>query len=99
MLDVSERNGQRGYSHTEFNLRMTREDMGSYPGMTLETVTFVARGPCRAAYLRTGPTGRQARTVSTSNRSCASFDILRPWWGTRLRQLQSARLRGGYRAS
>ncbi len=39
LLDVSERNGQRGYSHAEFNLRMTREDMGSYLGMTLETVS------------------------------------------------------------
>ncbi len=39
LLDVSERNRQRGYSHSEFNLRMTREDMGSYLGMTLETVS------------------------------------------------------------
>jgi CRP/FNR family transcriptional regulator, anaerobic regulatory protein len=39
LLDVSERNGQRGYSHAEFNLRMTRDDMGSYLGMTLETVS------------------------------------------------------------
>ncbi|HEV3431402.1 MAG TPA: helix-turn-helix domain-containing protein [Paraburkholderia sp.] len=39
LLDVSERNGQRGYSYAEFNLRMTREDMGSYLGMTLETVS------------------------------------------------------------
>jgi len=39
LLDVSERNAQRGYSSAEFNLRMTREDMGSYLGMTLETVS------------------------------------------------------------
>nr|WP_027794506.1 helix-turn-helix domain-containing protein [Paraburkholderia acidipaludis] len=39
LLDVSDRNGQRGYSHAEFNLRMTRDDMGSYLGMTLETVS------------------------------------------------------------
>jgi CRP/FNR family transcriptional regulator len=39
LLDVSERNAQRGYSSNEFNLRMTREDMGSYLGMTLETVS------------------------------------------------------------
>ncbi|CAD6538234.1 Fumarate and nitrate reduction regulatory protein [Paraburkholderia kirstenboschensis] len=39
LLDVSERNAQRGYSWAEFNLRMTREDMGSYLGMTLETVS------------------------------------------------------------
>ncbi len=39
LLDVSERNVRRGYSSAEFNLRMTREDMGSYLGMTLETVS------------------------------------------------------------
>ncbi|RDK02941.1 fumarate/nitrate reduction transcriptional regulator Fnr [Paraburkholderia lacunae] len=39
LLDVSERHAQRGYSSAEFNLRMTREDMGSYLGMTLETVS------------------------------------------------------------
>jgi CRP/FNR family transcriptional regulator len=39
LFDVSERNAQRGYSSAEFNLRMTREDMGSYLGMTLETVS------------------------------------------------------------
>src|SRR5258708_4731101 len=33
LLDVSERNAQRGYSSAEFTLRMTRADMGSYPGM------------------------------------------------------------------
>ena len=30
---------KRGYSPSEFNLRMTREDIGSYLGMTLETVS------------------------------------------------------------
>ncbi|MGF6727540.1 CRP/FNR family transcriptional regulator [Paraburkholderia sp. GAS41] len=39
LLDISERNAKRGYSPAEFNLRMTREDMGSYLGMTLETVS------------------------------------------------------------
>ena len=39
LLDVSERNAKRGYSSAEFNLRMTHEDMGSYLGMTLETVS------------------------------------------------------------
>jgi CRP/FNR family transcriptional regulator len=39
LLDVSERNAKRGYSPAEFNLRMTREDMGSYLGTTLETVS------------------------------------------------------------
>jgi CRP/FNR family transcriptional regulator len=39
LFDVSERNARRGYSLAEFNLRMTREEIGSYLGMTLETVS------------------------------------------------------------
>ncbi|AJK48169.1 MULTISPECIES: fumarate/nitrate reduction transcriptional regulator Fnr [Burkholderia] len=39
LLDVSARYMVRGYSATEFNLRMTREDIGSYLGITLETVS------------------------------------------------------------
>jgi CRP/FNR family transcriptional regulator len=39
LLDLSERNGRRGYSHVEFNLRMTRDDIGSYLGVSLETVS------------------------------------------------------------
>ncbi|HWX10631.1 MAG TPA: fumarate/nitrate reduction transcriptional regulator Fnr [Trinickia sp.] len=39
LLNLSSRLKARGYSPAEFNLRMTREDMGSYLGMTLETVS------------------------------------------------------------
>jgi CRP/FNR family transcriptional regulator, anaerobic regulatory protein len=39
LLDVSARHARRGYSPSEFQLRMTRDEMGSYLGMTLETVS------------------------------------------------------------
>lgn len=39
LINFSERFSARGYSRTEFNLRMTREDIGSYLGMKLETVS------------------------------------------------------------
>ena len=39
LLDVVRRNQALGYSSTEFILRMTREDIGSYLGVTLETVS------------------------------------------------------------
>ena len=39
LLNLSQRFGDRGYSRTEFHLRMTREDIGSYLGMKLETVS------------------------------------------------------------
>jgi CRP/FNR family transcriptional regulator, anaerobic regulatory protein len=39
LLDLSARFAARGYSKTEFNLRMTRDEIGSYLGMKLETVS------------------------------------------------------------
>jgi CRP/FNR family transcriptional regulator len=44
LLNVSQRMKARGYSATEFHLRMMRVDIGSYLGMKLETVsrTFTA---------------------------------------------------------
>ena len=44
LLNVSQRLKARGYSSTEFHLRMMRVDIGSYLGMKLETVsrTFTA---------------------------------------------------------
>ena len=39
LLDLSERYHLRGYSATEFVLRMTRDEIGSYLGLKLETVS------------------------------------------------------------
>ena len=39
LLNLSQRLKVRGYSATEFHLRMTRAEIGSYLGMTLETVS------------------------------------------------------------
>ena len=39
LLEVARRNQALGYSSTEFILRMTREEIGSYLGVTLETVS------------------------------------------------------------
>lgn len=49
LLNLSQRFAARGYSSTEFHLRMTREEIGSYLGLKLETVSrslshFQARG-------------------------------------------------------
>lgn len=41
LLDLSERYRARGYSSTEFVLRMTRQEIGSYLGIKLETVSRV----------------------------------------------------------
>jgi len=39
LIDLSERYRERGYSSSEFVLRMTREEIGSYLGLKLETVS------------------------------------------------------------
>ena len=39
LLNLSQRFTARGYSPSEFVLRMTREEIGSYLGLNLETVT------------------------------------------------------------
>jgi len=39
LLDLSKRYGERGYSMHEFNLRMTRDEIGCHLGLTLETVS------------------------------------------------------------
>lgn len=39
LLNLSERYQRRGYSSTEFVLRMTRDEIGSYLGVKLETVS------------------------------------------------------------
>ena len=39
LLNLSQRFAARGYSPSEFHLRMTREDIGSYLGLKLETIS------------------------------------------------------------
>jgi len=39
LLSLSQRFAARGYSPTQFNLRMTREEIGNYLGLTIETIS------------------------------------------------------------
>ena len=39
LLEVSDRLYQRGYSRSEFHLRLSRAEIGSYLGLTLETIS------------------------------------------------------------
>jgi len=39
LLDLADRYAARGYSSSEFGLRMTREEIGCHLGLKLETVS------------------------------------------------------------
>ncbi len=61
LLNVSTRMEARGYSAAEFNLRMTREEMGNFLGMTLETVSRMFSKFQRDGLVQTR--GKQIRIV------------------------------------
>jgi len=54
LLSLSERYRQRGYSSTEFVLRMTREEIGSFLGLKLETVSRLFSRLQEAGIIRVG---------------------------------------------
>jgi len=64
LLDLSERYHQRGYSSTEFVLRMTRQEIGSYLGIKLETVSRVFSRFQEEGLLQVQ--GRQVKLVALS---------------------------------
>jgi CRP-like cAMP-binding protein len=65
LLNLSQRFKARGYSPAEFNLRMSRDEIGSYLGLKLETVSrafshFQEEG-LLAVHQRKGPDSQQGR--------------------------------------
>jgi CRP/FNR family transcriptional regulator, anaerobic regulatory protein len=63
LLNLAERYGTRGYSATEFVMRMTRSEIGSYLGITLETASrmFSKLQQDRLVHAR----GKQIRLLDT----------------------------------
>lgn len=53
LLSLANRLAARGYSSTEFNLRMSRSEIGSYLGLTLETVSRIVSKLQRRGLIRT----------------------------------------------
>jgi CRP/FNR family transcriptional regulator len=52
LLSTSQRFRAMGFSDKSFHLRMTREDIGSYLGLTLETVSRTLSGFSRCGFIR-----------------------------------------------
>lgn len=64
LLNLSKRFAVRGYSPNEFQLRMTRAEMGSYLGLKLETVSRILSGFSRAGLVDTQ--GRNIRILNAT---------------------------------
>jgi len=61
LIDLSGRFAARGYSRSEFNLRMTRDEIGSYLGMKLETVSRMLSRLQKEGIIE--PSGKHIRIV------------------------------------
>ena len=62
LLSLSKRHQRLGFSATHFMLRMTREEMGNYLGLTLETVSRLM-----SRFQREGLIGLQQRDIEIKN--------------------------------
>jgi CRP/FNR family transcriptional regulator len=62
LLDLSQRYRMLGYSSCEFVLRMTREEIGNYLGLSLETVSRLL-----SRFQREGLLAVQQRDVAIRN--------------------------------
>jgi CRP/FNR family transcriptional regulator len=65
LLNLSQRFSARGYSPTAFRLRMTRQEIGSYLGLKLETVS------------RTLSYFQENRLIEVDNKSIELIDMQR----------------------
>ncbi|MNC86405.1 Fumarate and nitrate reduction regulatory protein [compost metagenome] len=62
LLSLSRRHQRLGYSASRFVLRMTREEIGNYLGLTLETVSRIM-----SRFQREGLIGVRQRDVELKN--------------------------------
>jgi CRP/FNR family transcriptional regulator len=65
LLDVAERYRARGYSFSEFVLRMTRDEIASYLGLKLETVSRLFSGLQEAGLIQVQ--GRAVKLLDPAN--------------------------------
>ncbi|TDV07129.1 helix-turn-helix domain-containing protein [Paraburkholderia caballeronis] len=65
LLNLSQRYRERGYSATEFQLRMTRDEIGCYLGLKLETVSRMLTRLQKRGLIQIS--GKKARIVDLDN--------------------------------
>jgi CRP/FNR family transcriptional regulator, anaerobic regulatory protein len=68
LINLSKRYGDRGYSPEEFNLRMTRAEIGCYLGLKLETVSRMLSRLKEQGVIEVR--GKQMRIVDAERLSC-----------------------------
>lgn len=68
LLDLAARFKARGYSGTQFNLKMSREEIGCFLGMKLETVSRMFSRFHREGLVE--PSGKQIRIVDAAGLEC-----------------------------
>jgi CRP/FNR family transcriptional regulator, anaerobic regulatory protein len=83
LISLSERFADLGYSGTKFNLRMTRQEIGSYLGLTLETTSRALSALNKAGYVAI-----EGKSVS----------ILEPLTLKRMRRLPPSKVRHSKKA-
>jgi CRP-like cAMP-binding protein len=80
LLNLSQRYFARGYSPSEFRLRMTREEIGSYLGLKLETVSRVFSKLQEDGLIRIQNKSVQLKDVRELQRLMGSGERQTPLW-------------------
>src|SRR5471032_1973107 len=89
LIALAERFAQMGYSSKLFNLRMTRHEIGSYLGLTLETVSRTL-----SAFNEIGLISVDQRTIGIKDAEALKTLRRLPPSRTRAKQLAAAKNKG-----
>jgi CRP/FNR family transcriptional regulator len=74
LLSLSRRYAKLGFSVERFNLRMTREDIGSYLGLTLETVSRLFSKLQREGLLESHQREVELKDIATLRERMGAWD-------------------------
>ncbi len=75
LINLSRRYALRGYSPTRFQLRMTREDIGNYLGLTMESVSRMIAKMRKDGLIEVRQRDVEVFNLSALNKLAAGIDI------------------------